>query len=800
MLQKLHELFPFICIWDDHEFSDDSWRDNATYKCGLPVATGLDNNTARKRNAEQAFFEYMPIDISPLTGNILTEGQQSVSASELYSETRPGSIYRGIRYGQNLNLVMTDFRSFRPDHAIPEDAYPGTVVMTQYQVGQVLYQNNRFGVVSTVKGAGGTLPLPYNPASTAAQELSSDEPYPWADSSRVTSADQTLITNAVSGLVQNGTLPLLPYIDIDAVTNSNFLNFIATLDGVFRAIGTAIPASGLSGFLTTAGVPVFREFLIMILTQAYQNSTTMGSTDKVLSPSEALAKAIATASGNQNVNALNATLVGFYDATLIQAAPLLAGIGIVIDVTTSPDGTLTQARRDAAFTTLASAPALGSPAGLALTRIFPDASVPSDDDNPASCTTATVGSTHPNYPNAAVAELAELTTDTSWGFRGFGIPWALLGKQSLASSIGARYLVVKDTYDLYSGYILTAFTDYYRSIEHLKISDAVQAIDNDARSEARAAADKAAAAVINELEDGRYKGFGNPWGDNQQTSVLVQLTTSSATWNILGSSVSFTSLILDYKTDYTAFGYPLDLRSAVVNAGLEQCIESPTDDKETSTGVLPETRFYMNVDHWDGFPQTRTTYMNNSTYNLPTGIGSFQDTNTVIISGDIHSSFITEHGSNDNGRCFEFTVPAVSSTSFADFTKSQLGALLGVDVTSPPFDSLVQGLVNNLGLFLQQGAVGEATVGDQPQEIKYANPLQHGVGIMNVTASQLTGSIHHLPTNTTPAFLSEAFSNYQSFINTSEFRSAADSLSGNFVTTSYTSTKEGGSKKNGALT
>ena len=34
-------------------------------------------------------------------------------------------------FGKHLELVVTDFRSFRPDHPIPEDAFPGTVVADQ---------------------------------------------------------------------------------------------------------------------------------------------------------------------------------------------------------------------------------------------------------------------------------------------------------------------------------------------------------------------------------------------------------------------------------------------------------------------------------------------------------------------------------------------------------------------------------------------------------------------------------------------------------------------------------------------
>ena len=789
ILQRLHELFPFICIWDDHEFSDDSWQNNATYTSGLALDSDgnpIDENTDRKRNAEKAFFEYMPLDIDPVTGSILTDGQIEVDRDQLYQS----NIYRAFRYGKNLNLMMTDFRTFRPDHAIPEDAYPGSLAMTQYEVGQVLYQNNLFGYVATVKTAGGTLPTPYDPEGGDNQDLAKDEPYPWSDPTRVTNSDKAHVTNQLVSLVNSGTLPLLPYIDIDAVTNTDFLNFIATVDGTFRSIAAnpALTAPDyITGFLSTPGQGNLKEFLIYILTLAYQTpSTSSGITvSNRLNQSQAQEKAIAITSGFLNVNALNGTLVSFYDTLLMLAAPILAPLGIVYDATPSADGSLTQAQRDNAFATLAAG--LGQP-GFNLTRVLPDGIIGSDDNNPLTCE---IG---PSGANAAAIEVATLTTDASWGFRGFGVPWALMGKTSLAGSFGSRYLVVKDTYDLYSGFVLTALTDTYRSITHANIPASILALDveDPIRRAARAAADDAAETAMIAAEGEQLRGFGNPWGDAQQTSIMLNGTSSSATWNVIGSSVSFTSLILDYRNDYTALGYPTDLRSTLIGAA-EFCIESP-DDESTRSGVLPEARFYMNVDHWDGFPQTRTTLINNSTGKLPNGVKSLQDANTVIISGDIHATFVTDHGANNSGtgRCLEFTAPAVSSGSFGSFTHQAL-----TDFGLP--GALADNVVSNLGLFLQQSAVGDATVSSQPQDIKYANPLQNGVAIMSLSSSTLSASIHHLPTNSDDTLLSQAFQNYTSLSSLADFRAAAAALSGTFVTQTYTTTKEANGA-NSALT
>jgi alkaline phosphatase D len=118
MLQQLHERFPIIAIWDDHEYSDDCHGAVATYFNGRRD----ENDPERRRNAEQVFFEFIPFDDEAinLTGAFTTE------RSQLYPNT---VLYREFQFGRNLHLLLTDYRSFRPDHLIPEDAFPGQIVL-----------------------------------------------------------------------------------------------------------------------------------------------------------------------------------------------------------------------------------------------------------------------------------------------------------------------------------------------------------------------------------------------------------------------------------------------------------------------------------------------------------------------------------------------------------------------------------------------------------------------------------------------------------------------------------------------
>lgn len=116
-LQQVHERYPFIFTWDDHEFSDDCWDAHATYTEGR----WEEYQPERRRNAELAFFEYLPIDTTEAP-----PGPIDVDSVPRYPDTR---IWRDFVFGSHLRLLVTDYRTHRPDHLVPESAYPATVAM-----------------------------------------------------------------------------------------------------------------------------------------------------------------------------------------------------------------------------------------------------------------------------------------------------------------------------------------------------------------------------------------------------------------------------------------------------------------------------------------------------------------------------------------------------------------------------------------------------------------------------------------------------------------------------------------------
>ncbi len=105
-LRRIHALYPFIVIWDDHEFANDCWSDHST---DFDDAQGDEKNPERRHAASQAWSEYQPANV--------TFDPDATPPNDL-------QIYRSFRYGRHVELFLTDQRSYRDDHAIPEGADP----------------------------------------------------------------------------------------------------------------------------------------------------------------------------------------------------------------------------------------------------------------------------------------------------------------------------------------------------------------------------------------------------------------------------------------------------------------------------------------------------------------------------------------------------------------------------------------------------------------------------------------------------------------------------------------------------
>jgi alkaline phosphatase D len=86
-LQAVHAAHPFVAVWDDHEITNDSWRDGAQNH-NPPEGDYGD----RKRAAWRAWSEWLPT-----------------------RDMEPGRIWRQLRFGDLVDLLMLDTRIWGRD-------------------------------------------------------------------------------------------------------------------------------------------------------------------------------------------------------------------------------------------------------------------------------------------------------------------------------------------------------------------------------------------------------------------------------------------------------------------------------------------------------------------------------------------------------------------------------------------------------------------------------------------------------------------------------------------------------------
>ena len=153
-LTDAHARFPFLVIPDDHEFSDDSHGATATYFDGEQDETDLE----RRRNSDQAWFEYMPVDYADAPTKALDPDAEFPDDF---------TIYRSFAFGRHLELVMTDLRRYRPDHVIAEDAFPGALLLTSDEVEEEGVNELAVPYVDVDTFAGGAYQLALTEAAEA---------------------------------------------------------------------------------------------------------------------------------------------------------------------------------------------------------------------------------------------------------------------------------------------------------------------------------------------------------------------------------------------------------------------------------------------------------------------------------------------------------------------------------------------------------------------------------------------------------------------------------------------------------
>ncbi|HEY6803970.1 MAG TPA: alkaline phosphatase D family protein [Pyrinomonadaceae bacterium] len=127
-LQDARARWPFVAIWDNHEFS---WQGRQSI-----VQAGGEPQPGQivKVAANQAWFEYVPARVSPPSGSLAEFGAVAVKNVKIdkwdgnglglepnnLTAIRSLIAYRAFRYGKHLDLLITDQHSFCGDD--PTDA------------------------------------------------------------------------------------------------------------------------------------------------------------------------------------------------------------------------------------------------------------------------------------------------------------------------------------------------------------------------------------------------------------------------------------------------------------------------------------------------------------------------------------------------------------------------------------------------------------------------------------------------------------------------------------------------------
>jgi alkaline phosphatase D len=120
-LQDARARWPFVVIWDNHEFSWQGWQ--SIVKGGSFERAGQSVKVA----ANQAWFEYIPARVAPPSGILERFDPPAVKDVPIVEFDRDGlgvepnnltainslKAYRSLRYGRNLDLIITDQHSYR---------------------------------------------------------------------------------------------------------------------------------------------------------------------------------------------------------------------------------------------------------------------------------------------------------------------------------------------------------------------------------------------------------------------------------------------------------------------------------------------------------------------------------------------------------------------------------------------------------------------------------------------------------------------------------------------------------------
>jgi alkaline phosphatase D len=176
-LQDARARWPFVCMWDNHEFSWLGWQ-------SFEIFMGKTSSAqTRKVAANQAFFEYQPARLFKPSGPSLERfdppqvadapvthfdehglGQEANNLTAIHSLRG----YRGLRWGRNMELIITDQRSYRSEEptgmkeaqALSSDDFPDFVSQQAMEILDAGRDYNGGKPPATIRSADGKVEIP----------------------------------------------------------------------------------------------------------------------------------------------------------------------------------------------------------------------------------------------------------------------------------------------------------------------------------------------------------------------------------------------------------------------------------------------------------------------------------------------------------------------------------------------------------------------------------------------------------------------------------------------------------------
>lgn len=130
-LQDARAYFPFVCVWDNHEFSWKGWQAQQNFGTSRPAQK-------IKVAANQAWFEYQPGRFLKPDKKLMEKFQAPRVSNEpikTYDDHGLGleesnlaainslKIFRAFRYGKNVEMILTDNRSYQSESIFFQSLY-----------------------------------------------------------------------------------------------------------------------------------------------------------------------------------------------------------------------------------------------------------------------------------------------------------------------------------------------------------------------------------------------------------------------------------------------------------------------------------------------------------------------------------------------------------------------------------------------------------------------------------------------------------------------------------------------------